>query len=238
MSNWNEEKIIPDCEIPEKFFRFVVFIKFSDMKLRSTDFYSFIFADSFNFFLFRNIVDLIISALLIQLSHQLYENDPYIVTLTSSNFDEQVATSNSFWIVEFYSHKCPHCISLVPEFQKLSQSVSNKYRVGAINCLREKEICKEYDVTAFPKIAFLRQNYVVEYNGPNDSISISLEAENADRDLEDFFTALSKPKKRKRVRTTPRTWFVVDNEYWRKAVLLMSYRGIKQSTKVLMSVNK
>ncbi len=39
-----------------------------------------------------------------------------VVELTDDNFDEMVTNSTDFWMIEFYSPYCGHCIKLQPKW--------------------------------------------------------------------------------------------------------------------------
>lgn len=132
------------------------------------------------------LIQILIFACVVRLSHQLYENDANIVKLTDVNFDLKVTNSSEMWVVEFYSPNCRHCIALVPEFKKLAVKLKKKFPVGAVDCLREKILCSDYDIRSFPRIAFLYETYIIDFSGTTVSDRIAIAAENAHNDYREF----------------------------------------------------
>lgn len=123
---------------------------------------------------------------LAQSSHQLYENELDIRVLNSTNFDDAVTNSTDIWIVKFYTPRCRHSISLVSEFQKLAARLRKKFRFGAIDCLSEKILCRDYDVSSYPRVTFLYKSYIIDYSGPPNVESMVKAARNAKNDYREF----------------------------------------------------
>jgi thioredoxin-like negative regulator of GroEL len=64
-----------------------------------------------------------------------------VVTLTDSNFQEQVIDTDKHMLVEFYAPWCGHCKSLAPELAKAAselQSVSSSVGIGAMDATVHK----------------------------------------------------------------------------------------------------
>lgn len=53
------------------------------------------------------------------LSLGIYDDDPEVVTLSRSDFQQQVTDSGDFWFINFYSTFCSHCHDLAPTVSTL-----------------------------------------------------------------------------------------------------------------------
>mmetsp|Transcript_10442 Transcript_10442/g.32680 ORF Transcript_10442/g.32680 Transcript_10442/m.32680 type:complete len:964 (-) Transcript_10442:105-2996(-) len=80
-----------------------------------------------------------------------------VVNLDMNLFRSNIATCGEFWLIEFYVHWCPHCMSVMPKFYKLAvalRSMGAKLRIGAVNCATQKELCGAFRVIGHPLAAF------------------------------------------------------------------------------------
>eukprot|EP01062_Namystynia_karyoxenos_P046965 TRINITY_DN3531_c0_g2_i1.p1 TRINITY_DN3531_c0_g2~~TRINITY_DN3531_c0_g2_i1.p1 ORF type:complete len:335 (+),score=134.33 TRINITY_DN3531_c0_g2_i1:77-1006(+) len=75
-----------------------------------------------------------------------------VVTLTDSNFDEEVLNSTDFWLVEFYAPWCGHCKSLAPTFAKAATELRGKAKLGAVDTTVNTELQKRFGVESFPTL--------------------------------------------------------------------------------------
>lgn len=121
-----------------------------------------------------------------KVSHQLYEDEPFIKTLNATNFDEAVTNSTEVWVVKFYSPRCRHSISLVPEFKVMALRIKNELPIGVIDCLQEKILCRDYDVYSYPRIAFMYKSFIIDYSGPSHADDMISAARNAKRDYREM----------------------------------------------------
>jgi DnaJ family protein C protein 10 len=44
----------------------------------------------------------------------IYDDDPEIITLRQSDFEQSVENSDDIWFVNYYSPQCSHCHELAP----------------------------------------------------------------------------------------------------------------------------
>ena len=77
--------------------------------------------------------------------------------LTSASFRSAVS-GKSAWAIEFYAPWCPHCQHYKQEWGKvaaLAQKLScpaKDIRVGAVNCVEEKDLCSANKITSYPSV--------------------------------------------------------------------------------------
>nr|QDY52272.1 thioredoxin [Mimiviridae sp. ChoanoV1] len=82
---------------------------------------------------------------------------------------------NEVYLILFYVEWCPHCVSAKPEIAKLTEELDGKkvnnvkVNVRANNCEDsevEQELARENNVEGYPTIKLVKNNEVVDYNGP------------------------------------------------------------------------
>ncbi|XP_030832384.1 dnaJ homolog subfamily C member 10 [Strongylocentrotus purpuratus] len=81
----------------------------------------------------------------------LYDEDPEIVTLSKSDFEQSVF-GEDIWIVNFYSPRCHHCHDLAPAWREFAKEVEGVIRVGAVNCWDDRPLCTAQNVKRFPTL--------------------------------------------------------------------------------------
>ena len=75
--------------------------------------------------------------LLLPSSISLYSTSSKVKVLTSQNFHNTVIQTKPVWFIEFYSPGCPHCRNLVPEYEKLANSLEGMVNLGAVDTQAE-----------------------------------------------------------------------------------------------------
>jgi thiol-disulfide isomerase/thioredoxin len=82
----------------------------------------------------------------------LYGSSPLITELSSANFAQFVA-GERVWVLNFYTPWCSHCQAFVPQYRALAEQLAeHDVDVGAVNCLKEAELCQSYDIRHYPSI--------------------------------------------------------------------------------------
>jgi len=86
-------------------------------------------------------------------------------------------------IVEFYAPWCGHCKKLEPDMIQLAEKNKGIFKVAAINCDDEKELCGNFDIKGFPTLKIFPSEAVPvpknkgkgyhkvpeDYNGPRSA---------------------------------------------------------------------
>jgi len=103
----------------------------------------------------------------ISLASALYGSDSKVVKLTADNFRNQVINSKELWFVEFYAPWCGHCQRLVPEYEKLAQSLDGIIKIGAVDMTTDQAAGQQYGIRGFPTIKFFGadKNKPADYEG-------------------------------------------------------------------------
>ena len=94
----------------------------------------------------------------------LYDDDQEIVTLSVTDFDLLVLSSNDTWFINFYSPGCPPCHRLAPTWREVAREIDGIVRVGAVNCMEDRQLCQEQGINAYPSL-FLYPRKLDRYQG-------------------------------------------------------------------------
>lgn len=93
-------------------------------------------------------------------------SDPSVQVLTSQNFDLSIASGGK-WFVKFYAPWCPHCKSLVPEWEKTAKKLnSEQIHIAKVDCTVNEDLCTKYGIQGFPTLKLIDSDTAIEYNGP------------------------------------------------------------------------
>ncbi len=72
-------------------------------------------------------------------------------------------------LVMVHMEGCPHCVTLMPKWNKASKENSTKIKMRAVEMNEGDgpELCKKHDITGFPSILLLGENgkKLQDYNG-------------------------------------------------------------------------
>ena len=93
------------------------------------------------------------------------------------------------WVVMFYSSRCRHSINIAPEFSRIARRLNYHFFIGAVDCLKEKEVCyRLYRVNEFPSIGFLYDKLIIDFHGDINFVDVSNAAFRAFNEYVDYFT--------------------------------------------------
>lgn len=94
----------------------------------------------------------------------LYSKSEHVDILTAHNFDKKVYGQNQAYLVQFYNSYCGHCRAFAPKFKDFANQVvrwKNVMKLGVIDCSIEEnnEICRQFEIMAYPSLRYLHANY-------------------------------------------------------------------------------
>ena len=84
-----------------------------------------------------------------------------IVTLTTSNFDEEVKKSAPM-LVDFWAEWCGPCRMVAPVLEKLAEQYDGKARVGKVNVDEQSALATKFGIQSIPTLLLFKEGQVVE----------------------------------------------------------------------------
>ncbi|CAH2985306.1 unnamed protein product [Chilo suppressalis] len=112
----------------------------------------------------------------------LYSKSDHVVILTQRNFERRVYGQSHAAVVQFYNSYCGHCRAFAPKFKSLAAEIvpwRNIIQLKVIDCSVEEnnEICREFEVMAYPSIRYIHEHYVKGNGNVGDRIIMTDTAE-------------------------------------------------------------
>ena len=104
------------------------------------------------------------------ISFQFFGKDSKVIKLNQKNFKKQVIQSKNLWLILFYAPWCGHCQEFHPDFEKIAHVTKGLFKIGAVNCEKEKKLAEKFRIDGFPTLIFLGDNKkrIEEYEGDRE----------------------------------------------------------------------
>ncbi len=84
------------------------------------------------------------------------------VTLSESNWEEEVIKSNIPMIVDFWATWCAPCRMISPIIEEISNEYEGKIKVGKLNVDENSSIAGKYHIMGIPTILFFKNGNIMD----------------------------------------------------------------------------
>ena len=85
-----------------------------------------------------------------------------ILTLTNTNFKNEVIDSQTPTLVDFWAEWCGPCRAIGPVIDELSKEYDGKVNIGKVNVDENPQVSMNYGITSIPAILFIKGGEVVD----------------------------------------------------------------------------
>ena len=84
------------------------------------------------------------------------------ITLTESNFEDEVLKSNVPVLVDFWAEWCGPCKMLAPVIEEIAEKFSGRAKVGKANVDQNQTLAGKYGIRSIPTLIMFKDGNVVE----------------------------------------------------------------------------
>ena len=87
---------------------------------------------------------------------------PNILTLTDTNFDEEVIKSYQPVLVDFWAEWCGPCKMIAPILDELASEYEGKVKIGKVNIDDHQALATQYGIRAIPTLLLFKDGEVAD----------------------------------------------------------------------------
>ncbi len=102
-----------------------------------------------------------------------------VITLTESNWNEEVINSDVPVLVDFWAPWCGPCRIIAPIIEELAEEFAGRVKVGKLNTDESNNIAMQYGIRAIPTVMLFKNGEVVDTRigvQPKEALRQMLEA--------------------------------------------------------------
>ncbi|HIX90317.1 MAG TPA: thioredoxin [Candidatus Agathobaculum pullicola] len=84
-----------------------------------------------------------------------------VLTITNTNFDSEVLTSEKPVLIDFWASWCGPCKMLSPVIDKIADEISD-VKIGKVNVDEQPELARQFGVMSIPTLVFMKNGKIVQ----------------------------------------------------------------------------
>ena len=84
-----------------------------------------------------------------------------VVSLSGSNFEQEVTKSQTPVLVDFWAEWCGPCKMIAPLIDEIAEEMAGKLKVGKVNVDENQELATKFGIRAIPTLILLKDGQVV-----------------------------------------------------------------------------
>src|SRR6266481_9302847 len=85
-----------------------------------------------------------------------------VLTITNSNFDEEVLKSSVPVLLDFWAPWCGPCRMISPIVDEIAEAKQGEAKVGKVNIDEFQDLAARYRINAIPALLFFKDGEVVD----------------------------------------------------------------------------
>src|SRR6185503_14386782 len=89
-------------------------------------------------------------------------SSPNILTLSDSNFPEEVLKSATPVVVDFWAEWCGPCKMIAPVLEELAREYDGKVKIGKVNIDEFQQLAIDYRINSIPTLLFFKNGQVAD----------------------------------------------------------------------------
>ncbi|MFC1726223.1 thioredoxin [candidate division KSB1 bacterium] len=85
-----------------------------------------------------------------------------VITLTDSNFEEEVLKSKVPVLIDFWAEWCGPCKMIAPSIKEIATEFKGKVKVGKLDVDSNQETTAKYRILNIPTLLYFKEGKVIE----------------------------------------------------------------------------
>ena len=85
-----------------------------------------------------------------------------VITITSSNFEEEVSKSEQPVLLDFWANWCGPCKMVSPIVDEVAKQVEGRVKVGKVNVDEQQQLASAFNIMSIPTLVVIHKGKLVK----------------------------------------------------------------------------